>query len=138
MNLGYLFSGVVVQLPLLAVIITGLVLVGARRARIGRRSAMLAQIGLGLLVLDVILQAAWTMFLPQVVRSLDVTMHSFGVVASTISMLLTLLLTAALGLLIAAVVTREPTVAAPGPHPYPVDAAPPGSPYAAPPPGHAP
>lgn len=136
MNLGYLFSGVVVQLPLLAVIITGLVLVGVRRARIGRRSAMLAQLGLGLLALDLILQAAWSMFLPQVVRSVDVTMRNFGVVAFTVSLLLALLMTVAVGLLVAAIVTREPTVAAPGP--YPAQASPPGSPYAAPPPGHAP
>jgi hypothetical protein len=106
MSAGYLVSGVVFHLPMLAVLIVGLVLLAQRRGRIGGRSALLGQFGLGLLIFDTILQAAWTLVIPQLYRSFDTSVASFGAISGLVGVMLAVLSTGGIALLIAALVTR--------------------------------
>jgi hypothetical protein len=104
--MGLLFSGVVVQLPLLAMLIAGFVLISARRARIGARSALLARIGLAVLAVNLVFQAIWTMLFPRLLSSLDLEYRQFGMLSFGAGLILTVLLAAGIALLIGAIVTR--------------------------------
>ncbi|WP_199511675.1 hypothetical protein [Nucisporomicrobium flavum] len=108
MTVGYLFSGVVTHLPVLAVLIGGLILVATRRARLGRRSATLAQLGLGALVLGQILDIIWIMSLPQIIGAMDYSSRTYGLMTLVVGIVLALVVAAGMGLLIAALVTRSP------------------------------
>src|SRR3712207_3137642 len=117
--MGLLFSGLLGQLPLLAVVIGGFVLVGVHRNRIGARSALLARCGLGLLAADLVAQIIWTATFAELVASLDLDHTRFGMLSFGVGLLLTILLAAGVGLLIGAIVSRPAPAAqpgAPGPH----------------------
>ncbi|MFI7600970.1 hypothetical protein [Actinoplanes sp. NPDC049681] len=134
MTVGYLLSGVLTHLPVLAVLITGLVLVTSRQARLGPRSTMLARLGLAALILGELLGAVWVIVFPQLIHSLDYRPSTYGVVTFGVSLVLSVLTAAGVGLLIAAVVTRAPGGSAPfEPPPYAYPATPPS---AGPPPGY--
>ncbi|MCA2213534.1 hypothetical protein [Jidongwangia harbinensis] len=105
MTAGYLFSGVLFQLPMLAVLVIGVVLIGSRRPRIGPRSALLGQIGLIVLIFEVIAQTAWSLTFPRLLHSMDASVSQFGLLSSAVGLMLSALVTAGVGLLIAAVVT---------------------------------
>ena len=108
MTVGYLFSGVLGHLPLLAVLITGFVLVAARRARLGPRSVLLARLGLGALMLGSLLQIAWTLLLPLFYSRLDYSATRYGLLISAFGLVTALVSAAGVGLLIVALVTRSP------------------------------
>ena len=108
MSVGYLLSGVLGHLPLLAVLIAGFVLVAARRERIGPRSVLFARLGLGGLLLGSLLQLAWTALLPTLYSRLDYSVMRYGLLFSGIGLVTALLSAAGVGLLIAAIVTRSP------------------------------
>jgi len=108
MTVGYLFSGVITHLPILAVLITGLIVVGSRKDRLGRRSATFAQLGLGVLVLGQLLEIIWFLLLPEIIGSMDYSSRSYGILTLIVGILLAALLAAGLALLIAALVTRAP------------------------------
>ncbi|MEU8614928.1 hypothetical protein AB0C29_43785 [Actinoplanes sp. NPDC048791] len=112
MTVGYLFSGLLGHLPLLAVLIAGFVLVAARRDRLSPRSMLFARLGLGALLLGSLLQFAWTMLIPVLYSSLDYSATQYGLVFGLIGLITALISAAGVGLLIAAVVTRG---SAPGP-----------------------
>jgi hypothetical protein len=118
MNVGYLFSGVVGHLPLLAVLIAGFVLVAARRARLGARSVLFARLGLGALLAGSLLQMAWTMLFPVLYSSLDYPASQYGVLFSLTGLMTSLISAAGVGLLITAVVTRNPGEDFPGDRPF--------------------
>lgn len=122
--MGSLLSGVIAQLPLLAVVIGGFVVVGVRRAQIGARSALLARLGLAVLAVDLVLQGLWTVTLPRLISSLDMNYSRFGMFSFGVGLILTILYAAAIALLIAAIVTRS----APAPGPHGVGSHPAGSP----------
>ena len=122
--MGSLLWGVIAQLPLLAVVIGGFVVVGARRAQIGARNALLARLGLAVLAVDLVLQSLWTVTLPQLISSLDMNYSRFGMFSFGVGLILTILYAAAIALLIAAIVTRS----APAPGPYGLGTHPAGSP----------
>jgi hypothetical protein len=106
MTAGYLFSGVLFQLPMLAVLVAGLVLIGSRRAQIGPRSTLLGQFGLAVLIFELIAQTAWSITFPRLLHSMDASVTQFGLVSSTVGLMLSALVAAGVGLLVAAVVTR--------------------------------
>ena len=106
MTMGYLFSGVLGHLPLLAVLITGFVLIAARRARLGPRSVLFARLGLGALALATVLQIAWTILLPTLYSQLDYSVTRYGLLFSGVGLVTALVSAAGIGLLIAAVVSR--------------------------------
>ncbi|MEV4641659.1 hypothetical protein AB0J80_30380 [Actinoplanes sp. NPDC049548] len=106
MTVSYLFSGLLGHLPVLAALIAGLVLVSARQTRLGPRSTTLARLGLAALLLSQLLNMAWLFVFPQLIRSLDYRASTYGMVTFGVSVVLSLLMAAGLGLLIAALVTR--------------------------------
>ncbi|MEU8232092.1 hypothetical protein AB0C12_21105 [Actinoplanes sp. NPDC048967] len=127
MTVGYLFSGLLGHLPLLAVLIAGFVLVAARRDRLGPRSMLFARLGLGALLLGSLLQFASTMLIPVLYSSLDYSATRYGLVFGLFGLITALISATGVGLLIAAVVTRGSAPGFPGP-------APGGQPFAGPPP----
>jgi hypothetical protein len=108
MSVGYLFSGMLGHLPLLGVLIAGFVLVAGRRRRLGPRSVLFARLGLGTLVLGTLLQWAWTLLIPMLYSSLDYSATRYGVVFGLVGLITSVISAAGVGLLIAAVVTRNP------------------------------
>ena len=127
MTMGYLFSGVLGHLPLLAVLIAGFVLVASRRERLGPRSVLFARLGLGALAFGSVLQIVWTFLLPTLYSSLDYSVTRYGLLFSAFGLATAVLSAAGVGLLIAALVTRSPGPAYPGQPPA-------GGPFTAPPP----
>ena len=127
MSVGYLFSGLLGHLPLLAVLVAGFVLIATRRAWLGPRSVLLARLGLGALALGSLLQLAWTMLIPTLYSTLDYSVIRHGLLLSVSGLVTSLISTAGVGLLIAAVVTRSPGPAFAEPPPTG------GPPYAGPP-----
>jgi hypothetical protein len=117
MTVGYLFSGVLGHLPLLAVLIAGFVLIAARRARLGPRSVLFARLGLGALVLGSLLQIAWTLLIPVLYSRLDYSATRYGLLFSGVGLVTALVSAVGVGLLIAAVVTRSPGRRLPDSHP---------------------
>jgi hypothetical protein len=115
MTAGYVLSSVAFQLPIVALLITGLVLVGTRSARIGPRSVLFARLGLGLFLLDTVLSVAWIVLLPQFARSISYSSMRLGQLSTLYGLVTTALSLAAVGLLIAAVVARSPSSADLGP-----------------------
>ena len=108
MSVGYLFSGVITHLPILAVLVAGLIVVGTRKARLGPRSATLAQLGLGLLALGQVLEILWFMLLPEIISSMDYSSRNYGIMTLIVGILLAALVAAGLAFLLAALVTRAP------------------------------
>ena len=127
MSVGYLFSGMLGHLPLLAVLVAGFVLIATRRAWLGPRSVLLARLGLGALALGSLLQVAWTMLIPMLYSTLDYSVMRFNLLFSVSGLVTSLISAAGVGLLIAAVVTRSPGPAFPGQPPTG------GPPFAGPP-----
>ena len=109
MNVGYLFSTFLGHLPVLAVLVAGFVLVATRRARIGARSALLAQLGLGVLVLSQLLQVLWSLAFPSLLSALDYSSSRYSVLTIVVGLILSLTFAGGIGLLVAAVVTRATT-----------------------------
>jgi hypothetical protein len=126
MSAGYLLSHVAFQLPILALLITGLVLVGTRSAQIGPRSTLFARLGLGLLILDSVLGLLWAVLLPELVRSTDYSSSRLGQLSMLNGLASGGLFIGAVGLLIAAIVVRPAAASFPG------DPGPPGAPYGPP------
>ncbi len=77
-QLGTAAGHLLVQLPVLAVLVTGLVLVSRRRARIGSRRAGLALAGLATLALGVMLATLWSVLLPTLITEFDLSPTQMG------------------------------------------------------------
>ncbi|MFI7545810.1 hypothetical protein [Actinoplanes sp. NPDC049599] len=107
MSVGMLFVGQVGQLPLLAVLVVGFVVLGSRGKRLGARSVLLARLGLGTLTLGMILGIAWTMLIPTLYSRLDYSVARYSLLFSGLGLITSLLSAAGIALLIAAVVSRE-------------------------------
>ncbi|WP_212994005.1 hypothetical protein [Actinoplanes auranticolor] len=128
MSVGYLFTGMLGHLPLLAVLIAGFVLVATRRERLGPRGTLLARLGLAALLLASLLQFAWQMVIPVLYESLDYSATQYGIVFGLIGLITSVISAAGVGLLIAAAVSRNP---GPGFAGAPLDGS---QPFAGPPP----
>jgi hypothetical protein len=108
MSVGFLFSSLLGQLPLIAVLVVGLVLVSSRAARMGPRSALFARLGLAALALSCVLGLAWGLLLPTLYSRLDYSVTQYGLLFSGFGLITALLSAAGIGLLIAAAVSRSP------------------------------
>ncbi|MET0423888.1 MAG: hypothetical protein ABW046_08440 [Actinoplanes sp.] len=125
---GAFFGTLVVQLPLLAVLILGLVLLSAGGRRLPGRAGLLARCGLGVLLAHSVAATVWSVLLPQLILRSDFHVgaaRTFGIASSIVGLLLSALFAAGIGLLIAALLAAR----RPDPGPYP-----PGAPQ----PGHCP
>jgi len=129
MSVGYFISVFIGHIPMLAVLIGGAALLATRRARLGKRSATMAFLGLGALALSQIISLIWTLSLPSLYQALGSSITSYGIATSGINAVTALLGAAGLGLVIAALVVR-PVPSAPFPSAPPAVSEPPvPSPY---------
>jgi hypothetical protein len=123
--LGGLIGQLVVQLPMLAIVVVGGVLLLTRRDRLPRRSANFGLVGLGLLALSALADMVWYTSLPALVRSMGYS--GYGLVWFVASLLLTLLHAAGIAMLVLGLISRAgPAAAAPGFGPAPGYGPPPG------------
>ncbi len=103
------FLGVfVVQLPVLAVLAVGLVLLTSSGSRLPGRVGVLARAGFAVLMVEAVASLAWAGFLPQLVGGLNgVGYSTFGLVSAAIGFLLAVLTATGLGLVVAAVLAAR-------------------------------
>jgi hypothetical protein len=132
------FGVLVVQLPVLAVLVLGLILLSTPGRRLPPRSLLLARTGLGVMLAECIASTAWTLLLPQLLMRAEFGsgfVHSFGYASAVAGFLLAVLFAVGVGLLVAALLSaRDPAPppahevpGGPGPvGPGPVDSVPPG------------
>jgi hypothetical protein len=97
-----------VQLPLLAVLVTGLALVAGRRRRIGARRATLALAGLGALALTLFLSVLTSVLVPTLVTEFDVRATQIGVFSAISALAMSALTAAGVALLLAAILSAGP------------------------------
>jgi hypothetical protein len=103
-----LFGSLVVQLPVLAVLIVGLVLISSA-GRLPARSAMFARAGLLIMLSREVLSLIWSVVFPHVVirsgyGSGALTVRTVGFVSAAVSFVLELVFAAGLALLVAGLV----------------------------------
>lgn len=126
---GYLFSQLIILVPMLAVVVAGVVLAVRRRAVIGGRRAGFALAGLALVAVHLLAGAIWSATFPSLVGSLDMGASEFGILVSVVNILTTVLLVAGVALLLAAALSRgNPPFGGPVDHPqaaYPQGGQPP-------------
>ncbi|MEU8814299.1 hypothetical protein [Actinoplanes sp. NPDC048796] len=104
------FIGILmVQFPVLAVLIAGLVIVSMPGRRLSGRAGVLARAGLGVLLAEVVASMIWSAVFTQIVAQgpFDMSVTQFSVVNAIISFLLAVFFAAGLGLLIAALVSAR-------------------------------
>ncbi|GAB1642793.1 hypothetical protein KRMM14A1259_32160 [Krasilnikovia sp. MM14-A1259] len=106
MNLLYLVNILAGHLPMLAVVVGGFVLLGVRRARLGKRVTSLAQAGLAALALAIALQSAWSAALPFLIQRGVLDVRGSGPVLFIVGMATSVLVAGGVGLLLGAVLAR--------------------------------
>lgn len=116
LRFGYLFSQLIVLIPLLALVVAGVILAVRRRPVIGGRRAGFVLTGTALLGLHLVASLIWALAFPTLITDLDIPASQFSVLVSTVNVLTTILMIAGLALLLAAAVSRPRP--APGEHPY--------------------
>ncbi|WP_127497632.1 hypothetical protein [Actinoplanes solisilvae] len=95
----------VVQIPVVAVLITGLVLLSSPARRLPGRSDLLARGGLVVLLAQTVASAAWNAAFTLIIVRADFSAAELGLVSGLVGLFLAVLFTAGLGLLIAAFAT---------------------------------
>jgi hypothetical protein len=117
-SLGLFFGVFVVQLPVLAVLVVGLVLLTTQGARLPRRSLQLGRAGLVVMLAESLGSMAWSVLLPQIISGLDHEVgwaRTYGLINAAVGLVLALLFAAGIGLLIGALLAaRQPSFAPPG------------------------
>ncbi|MGW4500002.1 hypothetical protein ACWENR_15495 [Micromonospora sp. NPDC004336] len=114
-DLEYVATAGAVQVPTVLVLLVGLVLTATAGRRLPRRPRLLALFGMGVLLVTSVLNLAWVVLLPQLVRA-DFGWSEFQAVSLAYNGLLALTYPVGTGLLIAAVLAgRRATGAAAGP-----------------------
>jgi hypothetical protein len=103
------FGRLIVELPMLAVLLTGLVLVSVRRAQLGARVANFALAGLGVLAVAAVLSLAWSYAFPYLIADRtvqDYSIRDLGMLSAIVSIILALITAAGVALLIGAILAR--------------------------------
>jgi len=95
----------VVQLPVIAVLVAGLVLLSSPARRLPGRSHQLARAGLIVLLAETVASIVWNITFTQIVGRAGFTATQFGLVSSIVGFMLAVLFAAGLGLLVAAFAT---------------------------------
>jgi hypothetical protein len=119
-QINAVFHHMLYQLPLLIVLVTGLIVVGARRERAGRRRAGLALAGLVILALDAVVPVLWSVFSLSVMSPHDVSPDRYVTYLTAINVALSAFTAAGIALLIAAAIIdphrgHDPAGAGPAP-----------------------
>ncbi|GAA0794892.1 hypothetical protein Sya03_33600 [Spirilliplanes yamanashiensis] len=108
MQFGMLAGQLVVNLPLVAVLVAGVVLLATRRAALPRRAVTFGVAGLGVLGAGVLANLLWSVAFPALITSDVVEVRSFGYLSAVAGFVLTAVQAAGVALLVAAAVSREP------------------------------
>lgn len=144
-SLASFFGIFLVQLPILAVLVLGLILLSTPGRRLPPRSLLLARAGLCAMLAECIGSMAWTLILPQVFMRASYEgglVRNFGIASALVGFLLAVLFATGVGLLVAALLSARdpaPPAAYPAPGPVPPGSFPPGSfPPSSGPPGSVP
>ncbi|WP_250001931.1 hypothetical protein [Actinoplanes sp. M2I2] len=95
----------VVQLPVLAVLVAGLVVLSSPARRLPGRSHQFARAGLIVLLAETLASIAWNIAFTQIVARTGFSMTQVGLAGSIVGFMLAVLFAAGLGLLIAAFAT---------------------------------
>jgi hypothetical protein len=118
-SLASFFGIFLVQLPLLAVIVLGLLLLASPGRRLPARSLLLARAGLAAMLAETIVSMAWSALLPQLFARLDhggPMLRTFGFASTIVGFAMAVLFAAGLGMLVAALLTaRDPSAPPPPP-----------------------
>lgn len=125
-SFGLFFGVLVGQLPILAVLVVGLILLTQQAAALPPRSRQLGRAGLAVLLGESVAAMVWSVLLPQLIYQLGSgSVSTYGLINAGVGLVLALLSAAGVGLLIAAVLAaRQPS----SPPPYqPSYTPPPGS-----------
>ena len=114
------FLGIsVVQLPVFAVLIVGLILLAGQGDRLPPRSRLLARAGLAVTLAESLASMTWSALLPQLLSQLDFDsgiMHTYALASALVGFLLAVLFATGIGLLVGALMAaRQPPFSPPGP-----------------------
>lgn len=125
------FLGIfLVQVPVFAVLIVGLILLSGPGRRLPPRSLLLARAGLGVMLAEVLASMTWSALLPQILSRMDYRdgfIRTYGIINGIVGFILAILFAAGVGLLVAALLgAREPSAGGPPPNPAPSGPAPSG------------
>ncbi|WP_433369692.1 hypothetical protein ACQPZX_44050 [Actinoplanes sp. CA-142083] len=116
-SLGVFLGSFVVQLPVFAVLVVGLILLTAQGARLPRRTLQLGRAGLAVMLAEGLASMVWSALLPQIISSLDFEVgwtRTYGLINAGVGLVLALLFAAGIALLIAALLAaRQPSFAPP-------------------------
>ena len=130
--LGAFVGTLVVQLPILAVLVLGLVLLSGPRRRLPGRAGVLARAGLAVILVETILGVLWAGLLPLYLSQATFRdgslLRNIGLASASVQFLLGVLVATGLGLLLTALLTAHRSDPAP-PSPFPAQPHPP--PFAA-------
>ncbi len=96
------FGFFVTQVPVLAVLVAGLVVLSSSRRRLPGRSNTLARAGLGLLLAETVASLIWNITFTQLISRSTFSVAQFGLINGLISFIFAMLFAVGLGLLIAA------------------------------------
>ncbi|MDQ7905637.1 hypothetical protein RB614_14045 [Phytohabitans sp. ZYX-F-186] len=110
---GYVAIQFAAQLPALIVLVVGLALLAARRRTLTGRAGALAVSGCAVLLAGVLLSIAWTSSYIWIYSGGDFDVTEFGLIASGVGLVLTLVHATGLALVIAAVLAGARPAAPP-------------------------
>jgi hypothetical protein len=111
MSLGLFFGTFVGQLPILAVLVVGLILLSQQGARLPGRSRQLGRAGLVVLLAESVAAMVWSVLLPQIIYQVGSgRVRTYALLNAGVGLVLALLSAAGVGLLVAAVLAaRQPS-----------------------------
>ncbi|GIE08908.1 hypothetical protein [Paractinoplanes ferrugineus] len=122
-SVGAFFGTFLVQAPVFGVLVVGLVLLGTQGRRLPPRSRQLARLGLVIMLVEGAASMLWTALLPQLLSRMSYErgfVQTYGIASAIFGIIMSLLVAAGLGLLIAALLAaRQPAPPPPGAAPTP-------------------
>jgi hypothetical protein len=105
-QLESLVAQLCVQLPMVLVLVAGVVLIILRGVRVSGRARSLAIAGIGMLLLNVLMSAAWALAIPWILEHNRLASNEFNPISIGVGTLLSAWRAAGVGLLIGAALFR--------------------------------
>jgi hypothetical protein len=108
-SIGPFVGILMVQFPVLAVLVAGLIILSMPGRQLPGRSGWLARAGLGVLLAQVIASMVWSGVFTQIVvqSPFDMSVSQYGILSAIVGFMLAVFFAAGLGLLIAAFVSAR-------------------------------
>ncbi|MBM2621255.1 hypothetical protein JIG36_37710 [Actinoplanes sp. LDG1-06] len=113
--LGSFIGFFVVQLPVIAVLVGGLVVLASPQRRLPGRSQTLARAGLVVLLSQALASVAWNITFTQIIGRSGWSAAQFGLISSVVGLMLAVVFAGGLGLLVGAfAILRAESARSPG------------------------